>query len=63
MTSQHSPLRVLFSRRSVVAIIGMLCLLVMNLANQVDTSNALASICIAVAASNAFQRNKTPPAN
>lgn len=48
------------SRRLFTATLGILSLLVLGLHNGIDTSMAMASVAMAVAASNAFEKSKKP---
>ena len=45
-------------RRSMLALIGMGLLMAMAIVNKVDTSGAIATIVLAVSASNAYQGSK-----
>ncbi len=48
--------RILGSRRSWVALFAILCMTVIALHNKIDTTAAIASVAIAVAAANGYEK-------
>lgn len=48
------------SRRTFIATLSILCLTCIGLTNNTDVSMALASIAMAVCASNAYEKRGTP---
>lgn len=48
------------SRRTFIATLSILCLTTIALRNNIDVSMALASIAMAVCASNAYEKRGTP---
>lgn len=48
--------RVLESRRAWVALFAILCMMIVGLYNKIDTTAAIASVAIAVAAANGYEK-------
>lgn len=52
--------RVLSSRRSWVACFAIFCMTILGIYNKIDTSTAIASVAIAVAAANGYEKKGKP---
>lgn len=48
------------SRRLFAAVFGMFCLVIIAVHNKVDSSMAIASIAMALCASNSYEKSKKP---
>lgn len=58
---KNGMVRLVSSRRTMTALLAIICLTILGLVNKVDTSLSIAGVAMGMAGSNAFQKKGQQP--